>query len=86
MGDSIRIDTREGNRIPNEQRAQRDSTAMSVAQEWAKLHGAERTRSLSSVYNCFGMVFASRRTTIHPDDIEMILTDDSTQGSAVLKM
>ena len=76
MGDSIRLETREGNRISNEQHRQRDSTAMAVAEELARHYGAETTRSLSSVYNCFGMVFASRRTAVSPDDIGMILTDD----------
>ena len=76
VGDSIRLETREGNRIPNEQKPQRDSTSMADAEEYSKSNGAESTRSLSSVYNCFGMVFASRRTRVFPDSIEMILTDD----------
>lgn len=35
------------------------------------------TRSLSGKYNCYGMVFASRRVVIeHPEDVEQILRDD----------
>lgn len=36
-----------------------------------------RTRSLSATYNCYGMVFAVRRTYIKDDvDAQMILDDD----------
>ena len=76
VGDSIRLETREGRRIPNEQYWQRDSTSMAEAERAANFYGVERTRSLSSVYNCFGLVFASRRTQVAPDHIAMILTDD----------
>ena len=33
-------------------------------------------RSMSSLYNCMGMVFASRRTCIEPEHLPMILNDD----------
>jgi len=39
-------------------------------------HPSARVRSLSSVYNCMGMVFASRRTWIDPEHLYMILEDD----------
>lgn len=76
VGDSIKLETREGNRIRNEQHFQRDDAAMAVAEDLARRYGIQGTRSLSSIYNCFGMVFASRRTKVFPDDIRMILTDD----------
>lgn len=76
IGDSIRLETRAGNRIPNEQRRQRDDSSMAAAETLARQSGVEKTRSLSSVYNCFGMVFASRRTTVSHDHIGMILKDD----------
>ena len=36
-------------------------------------------RSISATYNCVGMVFACRRTHIHPDCIRKILGDDKFQ-------
>ena len=39
-------------------------------------HPSARVRSLRSDYNCMGLVFASRRTSIDPDDLYMILSDD----------
>ena len=44
-----------------------------------KSHPDASARSLSSVYNCMGMVFASRRTWIDPDHLQMILQDDEYQ-------
>jgi len=35
-----------------------------------------RCRSLTAMYNCVGMVFASRRTSIKPKYLEVILHDD----------
>ena len=40
-------------------------------------HPSAQVRSLSSVYNCMGMAFASRRTCVEPDCLEMILADDN---------
>ena len=77
VGGEIELSTREGNRIPNEQRSPRPLSAM---QDASRIHRAEhqslKLRSLSSLYNCMGMVFASRRTGIHPSELEMILTED----------
>lgn len=39
-------------------------------------HPDARARSMSSLYNCMGMVFASRRTCIEPEHLLMILNDD----------
>ena len=39
-------------------------------------HPSRRLRSLSSVYNCMGMVFASRRTWIEPEQLPIILEGD----------
>lgn len=35
-----------------------------------------RLRSLTATYNCVGMVFASRRTWVEPEEIRKILADD----------
>ena len=42
-------------------------------------HPNARARSLSSVYNCVGMVFAARRTWVDPEHLPMILADDGYQ-------
>ena len=42
-------------------------------------HPKATARSLRSLYNCMGMVFASRRTWIDPEHLEMILEDDEYQ-------
>ena len=39
-------------------------------------HPSASVRSLNSVYNCVGMVFASRRTWVEPEHVPMILADD----------
>ena len=41
-----------------------------------KIHPSVRARSLSSIYNCMGMVFAARRTRVDPEHLEMMLADD----------
>ena len=43
---------------------------------WETFHSSVQARSLCSVYNCMGMVFASRRTDIDPNHLRMILADD----------
>ena len=40
------------------------------------IHPSVRSGSLSSIYNCMGMVFASRRTDVDPQYLPMILADD----------
>ena len=39
-------------------------------------HPSLEVRSRSSIYNCFGMVFASRRTWVRAEDVPTILSDD----------
>jgi hypothetical protein len=39
--------------------------------------GPVKLRSLTDEYNCYGMLFAARRTHIHfPEDVEALLVDD----------
>jgi hypothetical protein len=40
-------------------------------------HPGRAVRSLSAVYNCIGMVFANRRAWVEPEQVPMILADDS---------
>jgi hypothetical protein len=74
---SIKLETMKRRRIPNEQRMQRPPEAMLAAKEMLLgNHPDWELRSLNSVYNCMGMVFASRRTCVEPDHFAMIVEDD----------
>ena len=42
-------------------------------------HPNAYVRSISNLYNCMGMVFASRRTWVDPEHLRMILEDDGYQ-------
>ena len=73
----IALSTSKNRPIPNSRRQERPPEAMRAAMEITLNGGADRKlRSLSSTYNCFGMVFANRRTCIEPDAIPDILEDD----------
>lgn len=77
VGPVIPLSTRRGTEIPNEQRMPRPPASMQAARDIVLTNHPSRTvRSLSSVYNCMGMVFATRRTWIEPEHMEMILDDD----------
>lgn len=77
VGPPIPLGTRAGREIPNEQRLQKSPTRMAAARDiFLKGHPSRRVRSLSSVYNCMGLIFASRRTGIDPDYLPLILADD----------
>lgn len=73
----ILLATKKGNRIRNA-RPQEVCPESMLAREriWKNVLPGIQTRSLSATYNCYGMVFASRRTCIEEDQIEMILDDD----------
>ena len=71
------LSTRKRNQVPNEQRLPRVRASMEAACNYVlQSYPNARVRSLSSVYNCMGMVFASRRTWVSPEHLDMILTDD----------
>ena len=75
---SILLSTKKRRWIRNVRMQERLPEAMRVAERiWhAKCPGIT-TRSLSATYNCFGMVFASRRTWIMgPEELDQILNDD----------
>ncbi len=74
---SIKLETMKRRWIPNEQRKRRSPESMLAAKEMLlQSHPEWELRSLSSAYNCMGMVFASRRTWVEPDHFEMIVEDD----------
>lgn len=74
---AIRLDTKRGNRIPNEQRMERAPESLRAARDlWTRGIPGIRVRSLGATYNCVGMVFGARRTWIEPEFLQMILDDD----------
>ena len=77
VGPTIPLSTRRRRDIPNEQRMSAPPLRMQAAKDMILMgHPGRNVRSLSSVYNCMGMVFASRRTWVWPKDLQMILEDD----------
>jgi hypothetical protein len=75
---SIPLATSCGTYIPNERRLEADpSTLRAMLDFQKKYHPSARLRSLTQVYNCMGLVFASRRTCIDLDYLKMILKDDN---------
>lgn len=43
---------------------------------WRAAHPGIRARSASAIYNCMGLVFASRRTWIETEHLHLILRED----------
>lgn len=73
----LALDTRKGRPIPNLQRLEMNpSQARSVVRTIKKQCPNAIMRSITQVYNCLGMAFASRRTCIEVDSIALILNDD----------
>lgn len=82
--DSIPLATRKGQHIPNERRGEKSLAQLRAAVElWQKERPNARLRSITAVYNCTGLVFASRRTWVDTDHIAMILADDGYRRLAV---
>ena len=75
---SIRLDTRAGNSIENEQSLPTDETTESKFGAILKKHSSWQVRrACCGIYNCFGHVWASRRTSIYEsEEVWKILEDD----------
>ncbi len=77
FGPEILLATRQGNKIRNLQRYEASPVQLRA---WTKLIKDQccraQLRSSVSIYNCVGMVFASRRTWIDIDLIKWILIED----------
>lgn len=79
-GGDIGLSTRKNAHIPNTRRMPRAPVSMQAAQAMILgAHPSAKVRSLNSVYNCMGMVFASRRTWVEPEHLKMILEHDAYQ-------
>lgn len=74
---SIQLSTKRGRWIDNIKKKERLPDAMLEAEKYAhKNCPGIVTRSLSSSYNCVGMVFAARRVAVDPDQLVKIFSDD----------
>ena len=77
VGPELPLSTRKGSQIPNEQPSPRPPVSMRAAKDMVlDDHPSACARSLSNLYNCMGMVFASRRTWVEPEHLTLILEDD----------
>jgi hypothetical protein len=74
----IILQTREGRNVENTQSCEPDATIRNSYDQLRGKHFAWVNRkSAYGVYNCFGLVWASRRTSIYDEnDISKILKDD----------
>lgn len=74
---AIPLATRRGTWIPNEQRLERAPASLRAAVEiWTGKYPEIQLRSATALYNCIGLVFASRRTLIDPKYLVTILQED----------
>jgi hypothetical protein len=76
-GGELPLATRKGRQIPNDRRPESAPERLKAAKEIVtRSHLTAKNRSLTSLYNCMGLVFASRRTCIDTDELRGILKDD----------
>jgi len=74
---SIPLSTKKGEFIPNEKRLEKNPSQLKASEQiHKKSYSSIRLRSLTSTYNCVGMVFASRRVWVDTGVISQILKDD----------
>ena len=77
VGGQLPLATRLGQTIPNDRRMEHHPARLQAARTIVlQSHPSARTRSLTAVYNCMGMVFATRRTWVEPEYLQLILEDD----------
>lgn len=79
---SIPLGTRQGNHIRNERRMERAPAQQRASIElWRRERPEAKLRSITAIYNCMGLIFASRRTHIDIDHLRMIFTEDGYRQS-----
>jgi hypothetical protein len=77
---SLALETRKAWAIPNEMRPESDPVFLQASVDlWKRAKPDIRLRSITSVYNCIGMVVASRRTWVDLEHLLRILKDDGCQ-------
>ncbi len=76
--DRLDLFTKRGNYIKNARKRERAPESMLAAKEYIERLCQKPiiNRSLSSSYNCVGLVFASRRVWIERDQLPLIFSDD----------
>jgi hypothetical protein len=73
----IILQTRAGHDVANSQSCEPDATIPARYDRLRRKHFWVSRKPACGVYNCFGLVWASRRTAIYKEsDISQILTDD----------
>ena len=73
----IPLGTRRGTIIRNETRAEMSPEQLTEdALRWQRLRPMARLRSATAVYDCMGLVFAARRTSVATDQLRLILEED----------
>lgn len=81
---SIRLDTKLGNAVENEQALPPDDyTIARMQQQERRFPGWVKRREICGLYNCFGMVWASRRTAIYDEEYSKFLEDDGYREIAL---
>jgi len=74
---SIQLQTAKGNDIPNFQEHEVDLSEYRKLELHKQAYPAAIQRNNpESLYNCHGLVFASRRTWVHGENLHQILGDD----------
>lgn len=73
---SIDLATKKNRRILNEQVNLSEKAMREFHAEMSSNHPQFELRSIATGYNCFGMVFACRRTWVEPEELGGILEDD----------
>ncbi len=67
---SLPLATRQGTHIPNERRLEQAPARLRAAINiWTGAYREIRLRSATGIYNCMGLVLASRRTWVYPDGV-----------------
>ena len=72
---TIRLQTAKGREIPNIQESEVSIFERNYAETLRRPDRELRT-DVSPAYNCHGLTFASRRTSLQPDVLQTILDDD----------
>ncbi len=74
---AIKLATCKGRWIRNKRRIEWPAEKTRAAVTWDREgHPNATLRSSTAVYNCMGLVFASRRTWVFVDQLEIIIKDD----------
>lgn len=74
---SLQLVSKNGTWIRNVRKDERPPSAMEDAEAFAQAQcPGITTRSLSSTYNCAGLIFAARRTVVFMGELKRVLRDD----------